>query len=201
MANFAVRTVAPTSQPLLLEQAKEYAKIEIPHEDVTLGDLLLAATERVEDLLNQSLITQTWALTLDSFFQEPFYDATEGVLKLPRPPLQSVSSITYLDTAGVSQTLATTQYKVDTKSRPGRISLSYVGDWPDTYEETGVVTITYVAGYGAAEAVPSQAKQAIRLLFNHWERERGAYITSGAVPQEIPHGVHDLIALVWHGDY
>jgi uncharacterized phiE125 gp8 family phage protein len=201
VANFAVRTVAPVAQPLFLEQAKEYAKIEIPHENATLADILTTATERCEDLLGQSLITQTWALTLDSFFQEPFYDAVEGVLKLPRPPLQSVTSITYFDTAGVSQTWSSASYQVDAKSRPGRIALVEGQDWPDTNEQLGAVVITYVAGYGAAEAVPAQVKQAIRLLFNHWEKERGAYITSGAVPQEIPHGIHDLLALVWHGDY
>jgi len=84
-------------------------------------------------------------------------------IKVPRPPLQSVSSVTYQDVDNATQTLASSNYTVDTNSEPGRLVQSNTGSYPSTYSDLNSVTITYVAGYGAATAVPETYKRAIKL--------------------------------------
>ena len=73
-------------------------------------------------------------------------------------PLSSVTSITYLDTDGATQTLAADQYVVDAISQPARISRAYNVDWPDTRVQNNAVKVRFVAGYGVASAVPQCIK-------------------------------------------
>ena len=109
--------------------------------------LTKSARIHAEQVLNRYLITQT----VDAYF-----DSFPDVIKLP--PLQSVSAITYLDTAGAEQTLAADQYTVDAVSIPARITPAYGVTWPSTYEQTNAVKVRFVAGYGDASDVPANIK-------------------------------------------
>jgi uncharacterized phiE125 gp8 family phage protein len=93
---------------------------------------------------------------------------------VPRPPLISVSSITYVDGNGTTQTLSAAAYKVDTDSEPGRITPAYGYCWPTTRAEINAIAITYVAGYATRAAVPASIKQAMLLLIGHWYENREA---------------------------
>ena len=82
---------------------------------------------------------------------------------VPKPPLQSITSITYVDEDGATQTLATSVYSVDAPTGPtcarGRIYPKYEQEWPTTRCEPGAVTVTFVAGYGTTGAsVPARLK-------------------------------------------
>lgn len=83
----------------------------------------------------------------------------------------------------------------DVKSEPGRIVLGYGSVWPSTtLRPANGVCITFIAGYGAAELVPSNVKQAILLMTGHLYENRVAIVSSGAVPHILPLGVE---ALLW----
>lgn len=51
--------------------------------------------------------------------------------------------------------LATTDYLVDAKSQPARITPAYGLSWPATRAQHNAVRVRFVAGYGAASAVPA----------------------------------------------
>jgi len=74
------------------------------------------------------------------------------------PPLQSVTAITYFDSNGVEQTLAADQYLVDSTTQPARITPAYGLVWPVTQWRHNAVKVRFVAGYGAASAVPACIK-------------------------------------------
>lgn len=116
--------------------------------DPLLNMLIQAARQHAETYLKRALITQTVDLHLDCF---PCWQ-----IKLP--PLQSVTSITYFDTNGVEQTLAADQYLVDTTTQPARITPAFGLVWPVTQYRNNAVKIRFVAGYGAASAVPACVK-------------------------------------------
>ena len=114
---------------------------------------------------------------------------------LPRPPLQSVTSIVYTDSEGAHYTVDADSYIADTASELGSIVLSYGASWPSvTLRPTAGVEITYVAGYGDAASVPQRAKQAILLLVGHWYEQREA-VLAGSISKEIEFAVHSLL---WH---
>ena len=116
--------------------------------DPLLNMLIQAVRQHAETYLKRPLITQTLDLHLDHF---PCWS-----IKLP--PLQSVTAITYFDSNGVEQTLAADQYLVDSTTQPARITPAYGLVWPVTQWRHNAVKVRFVAGYGAASAVPACIK-------------------------------------------
>ena len=146
---------APTIEPVTLSDAKAHLNVDWDDDDTLISNLITQGRKYVEDVTGRALITQTWELKFDGFKTE---------IKVPRPPLQSVSSITYQDESDAQQTLGASNYSVDTDSEPGRIVESPTGNYPSTYDDLNVVTVTFIAGYGdAASDVPEIFKQAIKL--------------------------------------
>ncbi len=182
-----LRTVEPAVEPVSLTEAKLHCRVDLSTDDTLLTALIVAAREYVEEFTRKALITQTWRLSLDQF-------PLSG-LKLPRPPLQSITSISYTDGAGTVTTVSNTVYTVDTDAEPGRLLLNYNQSWPTpaTMAAANPIKITYVAGYGLAVAVPQKYKQAILMLVGHWYENREA--SSGQSVREIPMAVESLLLI------
>lgn len=150
------RSVAPVIEPVSPSDFGQHVRFDSNDEDSLIVTYLASAREEFESDTLRALLTQTWVLRMDCF--------PDDVIELRRCPVQSVTSITYLDSAGASQTLATSVYTVDIYSEPARITFKYGQSWPTTYSQANAVTVTFVAGYGdTPDAVPEMAKQAIRL--------------------------------------
>lgn len=167
-----LRLITPPSEtPLTLAEAKSQVRETTANRDTELTAMLGAAVSHLdgrEGLLGRALVTQTWEMLLDAF---PDCDGIE----IPLPPLQSVTSVTYVDADGATPTLATSVYGVDTASQPGVVYLKYNQEWPTTREERNAVTIRFVAGYGTADDVPESLKSAMKLHLADLDanRERG----------------------------
>ena len=119
----------------------------------------------------------------------------QTVLYLPRAPLQGVASITYMDTTGTRVTLDSSVYDVCLGSvrTPGLIAIAYGQLWPDIQSEReGCIEVTYVAGYGTADAVPQAAKEAIMMLAAEMCERREMAIT-GMTIEEVPVNVQWLL--------
>jgi uncharacterized phiE125 gp8 family phage protein len=180
-------TLEPQSEPVTLDEAKSQCRLQSGEDDALVESLIIAARRQVEKWEWRSHVTQTVTLKLDRFPCGPIY--------LPRPPLQSVTSIVYVDSNGDAQTLAPSAYTVDSHSEPGRIVPAYGEVWPVTQAVPNAVTVVYIAGYGGAAQVPAETRAAIRLLVGHLHENREAVVESarGDGLQEIPLGVDALL--------
>jgi uncharacterized phiE125 gp8 family phage protein len=116
-----LKLVTPPEMELVtLAEAKAHHRLDTESDDGHVSALITAARERVELFLRRALITQVYECTIDDF---PAYDRA---IDLPRPPVQSVKWIKYLDTAGVLQTLDPGTCVVDASSNEiGRIALAW----------------------------------------------------------------------------
>lgn len=161
---------APAVEPVTAEDMHSHAVITIDDDDTELGWYIETARQVVEVETNRQLITATWKMYLDSF------PGVLGCIRVPYPPLQSITSITYYDAAGDLQTLSSDDYQVDTDAEPGRIIPEPGEVWPTTeHGRLQAVTITYKAGFGdAATDVPQSLKQAIMMLTAHYYEHREA---------------------------
>jgi len=166
------------SQPVTLSEAKAQCRVLSNDEDAYINGLIAAATAHAEKQTGRAILPQTWRLTLERF---------ENEITLPQSPLRSVASVSYLDAAGASQTLANSVYTVDVTSTPGRIVLAKDQEWPETLESVNAVTIEYEAGYTVA---PAPIKHAILLLIGHWFAHREAV---GEAAEELPLAVDALL--------
>ena len=134
-------TTPPNSEPISLAEAKLHLRVDTTDDDVLISSLVKAAREYCEKFQNRSYVAQVVTLKLDQFTASDY-------IELPLAPLISVSSISYVDNNGATQTFSSSNYSVDVFSEPGRITLGYNKTWPSDcrgyYDD---LTITYVAGY------------------------------------------------------
>lgn len=156
----------PAAEPISLATAKLHLKVEHTADDDLITAWIVAARRWAETFTGRQFVTATWDWNLDCF-PEPGCE-----LEIPRAPLQSITSISYFDTNGDSQTWSSSLYDVDTASEPGRVAPDIDQDWPATSQKMNAATIRFVAGYGDADDVPETIKAAMQLYLGHWYEHR-----------------------------
>jgi uncharacterized phiE125 gp8 family phage protein len=176
----------PTIEPVTIAEQKAHSRVSTDADDLLLAVYIAAARQNCESFQGRAYITQTIDLTLDDF-------PCDGIIYFPRAPLASVTSITYVDENGTTQTLSATLYTVDTKNEPGRIYPSYGNVWPIVRSQPNAVTVRAVCGYGTTTAsVPARMRAAMMLLAGNWYENREPVIT-GTIVAELPMGVARLL--------
>lgn len=193
---------ASASEPLTVPELRSWVRQDQTFDDATIEALGKAARALVEGLSGRQLVTATWRLDIDGFpwpggwqyLDAPLLFPNPHTIRLPKAPLQSVTSVQYYDLSDTLQTLDPSVYDVDVARDPGRISLAMNRVWPVTRLRPGAVRITFVAGYGAASAVPEEIKQAIRVTVAQWYEHRGE-------EGELPLAAKSLLNLIWNGEW
>jgi uncharacterized phiE125 gp8 family phage protein len=137
----------PSVEPVTLAEAKVHLRQDVADEDALITTLITAARQWTETFTHRALITQTWDLKLDDF------PCDNADLELPLAPVASVTSISYVDTTGATQTWSASSYQTDLPTGPqaqrGRIAPAYAQYYPVPRSQLNAVTVRFVAGYGA----------------------------------------------------
>lgn len=169
-----VRTIiAPTVEPVSLSDAKVHLRVDHADEDALISACIKAAREQAETITGRTLITTTLLLTLDAW-------PDSVAIELPRGPVQSVSAVAYVDVDGTVQTLLGTAYALDNAGddSPHYLLPAYGTAWPAARDTANAVTVTYVAGYGAAgSSVPGPVRQWLLLALGEMYAHREATVT------------------------
>lgn len=219
----------PAVEPVTLAEAKAFLRLEITDDDSLVTSLITVARQRCETMLRRAFITQTWDVFLDGwpygggyYYRDirsmmrgatgwPYSGGGMGIpnwlplgggvpIEIPRPKLQSVSTITYLDSAGKSQILDPTQYTLHSGT-PGTIRPAINATWPSTFPTFEAVTIRVVVGYGDTGAsVPECVKLGIKLLVSHYYENRDLFLTA-STGMQVPDGIAGVLAPEEWGAY
>jgi uncharacterized phiE125 gp8 family phage protein len=93
-------TDGPTEEPVSIEEARAHVNVEADCADfdTELNGFIAAARGHAEAITGTAIVTQTVVLRAARFCD---------LKRLPIAPLQSITSVKYLDSAGVEQTLST----------------------------------------------------------------------------------------------
>lgn len=180
---------APSGQIITTGVARDWLRVDQSLEDDEIARLVNTATDYCENQIHGH--RQIRQATYD----QPVACWWEGQLRIPRPPLQSITSIKYYDTDGTEQTLSSSVYNVRTPLRqPGTVERAANQTWP-AYQQDRImpITIRFVAGY---TTVPSGILQAIRFLVAQWYTFRVPTVT-----QEMANTVRDLLDAEGYGSY
>jgi uncharacterized phiE125 gp8 family phage protein len=180
-----VLVAAPIAEPLTVSQIKEHARIDISDDDVLLPGYIAAARRYCEMVAGRTFFSTTWRLVLNAW-------PRSQEIELPRPPLQSVTAMTYTDEDGDTATFDSSNYYVVTATTPGLLVLKKNRAWPPVTLRRGGLIIEFVAGWTATNSIPAEYKQAIALLVAHWYENREAALT-GQVSNEIAFAVDSLL--------
>lgn len=171
-----VLTTPPTEDDVLsllpLAKLKQNERITHAYDDDLLTDCIKRAYTALDGRfgwLNRSILTQTYTLYLSNFSR---------VMELPYGPVQSVTSIKYYDGDEVLQTLAASNYEVQTGEFVCKITKDYEATWPTLDERQRAIEILYVAGFGDPDTMDWPIKTAIQdamiLLASHRYRNPAA---------------------------
>lgn len=169
-------TVAATGAPVSIDEVKLRLRIDAADDSDDVALMIAGATGYAEKYCNTRLATQNVAMKCDRFGDFGY---------LPEAPVQSVTSITYLDANGDTQTLADTVYELRADGLEAAIVLRYGQQWPATQQGSRII-VTAVVGYAAA---PDPVKNAILLLIG------GTYATRE--PADLPAGARPVPGAMW----
>lgn len=161
-----------TFEPVALAVAKAHLRVDGTDDDDYIDALISSARESAEHVLGRALCTQTWERTLDAF--------PSGAIKLGHAPVVSITSITYVDGAGATQTLSGGAYVLDTGAEPGVVRPAYGTDWPAALDTANAVRVRYVCGY-AADACPKSIQSWMLLHIGNLYRNREVVVIGQAV--------------------
>ncbi len=146
----------PATEPLTLEEAKLYGRIDFDDTDYDVASIIRHAREYCEEYQRKKYITQTLEMVLDSFPSVDYVEFTTC------SPVQSITSVKYYGADGTEYTIDSNDYDVDTDSFVNKMYLKYGKRWPTiTLQPYNGVRIRFVAGYGAASYVPESVKRAM----------------------------------------
>jgi uncharacterized phiE125 gp8 family phage protein len=162
----------PETEPVSLTEAKLHLKVEHGVDDALITALITAAREQAEHITGRPFITQTWEQVLDEFPADELYLGKANVL--------AITSVKYIDLAGVEQTMDSADYSLDAESSPCWLLPAINSDWPDTLDTSNAVRVRFTCGYGAAAAVPEIAKVWMKLCIGKYHANREA-LTPGAL--------------------
>ena len=167
---YLVQTVAPINEVLELAEAKDFMRILEIDDDSQITAMILSAREYAENYTNRQFITATYELYSDCFIQD---------MQLPKSPIQSITSVEYMDEDGVYQTLSTDDYYIYGENGVSKI---YFEDMPTHKDRKNAIKITFVAGYGDNSSyVPSGIKSYLLVMTSTLYENREQYIVGVSI--------------------
>lgn len=162
---------APDEEPLTLEEALLHLRVDDGDDNALVERLIEAARLQAENTyLWRALVTRGYRLTL---LQAP----RTAQIYLPMAPVQAVSSV-------LADGVAVVGYELF-----GGVGLLQLP--PGTAVRDRLV-VEYTAGYGDADAVPANFKQAMLLMIGHWYENREAVVLA-TQPAKLPYAVENLL--------
>lgn len=141
-------------------------------EDAYIKSLITTSQSLAERIMRRAILTQTWRMVCEGF------PCAGEDLVIPKPPLQSVESIVYVDGDGVEQdwTGSPLPYDVSAPSGPtasyARVRPAYGQTWPVTRCQFGAVQVTFVAGWAEVEDVPAEIVHGQLLVIGEMYKQR-----------------------------
>lgn len=147
-------TTAATGEPLETEAAVAHLSAQGAGDDDLIASMVVTARAMVESQTGTKLFTQTVTLRTDDW---------EDLAHLPVAPVQSITSISYTDTDGASQTLSASVYEARLYGLEPAIVLKYDQVWP-TIRTGSQIVIVAVVGYGVAGTQPPETLHAMRMI-------------------------------------
>lgn len=178
---------APAAEPVTLEEAKLHLRVDHDDEDDYIAGLVTAAREMVERLTGRQLVAATW-----DFVYARFPCGGWGELYLPAAPVQSVTSVSYVDGDGDAQTVDADAWELSAASEPAIIRPAVGYTWPATADTLEAVTVRAVCGYGDADDVPQSLRRAVLLIVGHWYTNREAVVV-GTIATSLPAGLEWIL--------
>lgn len=188
-------TTAPTVPVVATADMKLHLRLNDDAEDALLAEYVQGAADLFTRQSGYALTTTTFRLNLDKFPDNSCQQKSgRNIIYVPVKPVASLTSVQYLDTDGVWQTLAGTT--ADLTNCPARIILP--ATLPVLHASTlPAVRVNFVAGVALAASVPALARIAVKLAAAEWYAMRESFVEVERKP--LPQGWDMIVKQFWTG--
>lgn len=169
------RSAVPTFEPITLAEAKKQVEVAESNDshDQQLLSLIAHARETVEHDTGIVCCTGTFTHRITDWPDSDWFTLPDT------RPVTAITSITYVDSAGATQTFSSGDYSLDTNAVKPFVKLGYGETWPSLRGDINGITVTYVAGYASQKDVPQRVKEACLLLVSReFENRDGVHTKS-----------------------
>ncbi|UEM09020.1 head-tail connector protein [Bradyrhizobium barranii subsp. barranii] len=209
----AILITAPDTDVLTRDEVKRHLRVDFDDDNDLIDGMTQAAVDQVDPAgggwLGRALRPQTWELQLAGFWQADCCsdDYPLGAIVLPYPPLISIDSVTYLDSAGATQTLASVSgYRVLGQGSIKRQAIAppFGQSWPATRNDAGSVKIRFTCGYPVAnpdadpavvDRLPAPVKAWLKLYIGALYQNRESFVSdSRQQVVELPAHIMQMIS-------
>ena len=189
-------TTAPTTEPVTLQEAKEYLRIGDSTDERVLQNFIETARMAAEDHMGRAIMPQTLSYFTDAYDEladplfegfrtAPYLNYYKNYLTLPRPPVVSVTSVSTFNDSDTETTMSASKYYVDNVREPARIVLRLGETFPTALRVANAIKVVYTAGYTNAFAVPAPIKIGILEHVAHLYENRGDMMEETAFPRQV----------------
>lgn len=182
--------VAPVAEPVSVDELRTHTVIDDPSDDGYLLALITRARKRFEKNTGRLLVAQTW---------ECAFDQLPRIIELPKTPVQTVDSVSVLNTDGTYTELSSSTYRVIKHGLLTQIMPMPNVQWPClSVSAPDAVVVRYTVGHASIvesgeridkttiidKGTYELAKQAIMILCADWyiNREDTAPVQLYPVP-------------------
>ena len=156
------------------------------HQDVVISSFASTARARIEAFIRQRLIIREMTYVESGF--------PRAALVLPIAPIVSITSVAYVDAAGVVQTLAASGYRLRSSVIPNELLPAFGEVWPFCSADPDSVTVTLSVGMADTDAtLPPDLLNAIRIYTAHLYAYRETPF-DGEMVGGLPKFVADMVA-------
>jgi uncharacterized phiE125 gp8 family phage protein len=174
-------TAPPTVEPVTVAEVKARLRLSSTADDTTIASNIKSAREFAEKVTRRSLAAKTYAYFMNDF------PGTKEPIRVPMPPLISVTAIKYFDSTLTQQTWDASEYFVAAMQSPGLIVPKTGFIYPCPASVPGAVEVDFIAGYDfpetgdlpAGPVCPEHLREGIRQLAVHIYEHPSAVTSEG----------------------
>jgi len=151
----------PVKLPVSIAEIKEHLRIEIADDDRDIElkiRAVVASLDPPDGRLGRAMITQTLRLSLSP--------GLGSLIRLPYPPVQSIDSVSYLNSLDVETEISNSIYAFKNDQEPAFVVLKTGEQWPTdySYNDPYPFKINFISGYGDnADSVPEYIRLGIMM--------------------------------------
>ncbi len=179
------RTVAPTSEPLTIDEAARQLQIAVGDDNAHITTLIQVARDVVENGTGRALMASTWVGVCAEWPEC-------GDIYLTVAPISAVASVKYYaDGDTVLTTVDSADYVVSTLVQPAQITFDDDFEYPALANRPDAVQVTFTAGATNPRNVPPSCRHAVAILVRHYYDNPSA--VSVASVNELPQHLQSLL--------
>lgn len=168
---------SPALEPVTLDYAKIFLRVDNDEEDQLISDLIRAARERVEGLINAALITRTRRFTTSKINSKGVFINSGNISQITAVRLRGVDFSVEVSLAYLA---------INLRCLPSVVSVKDRATFQSYAPEASTLEIDFIAGFGHDEDdIPMPLRQAILLLLAQSYEYRGGDNTPPTVPMMV----------------